>query len=44
MSPLIYSVSYNGAYLAAEAAITLVLLAVPAVRNALVQVKNQALS
>lgn len=42
MSPFIYSVSYNGAYLGAEAAITLILLAVPAVRKALAQVKTQA--
>ena len=43
MSPFIYSASYNGAYLGAEAAITLILLAVPAVRKALAQVKTQAL-
>lgn len=44
MSPLVYSVSYNGAYLAAEAAITIILLCVPAVRKALATVKTQALN
>ncbi len=44
MSPLVYSVVYNGSYLAAEAAITLILLAVPAMRKALAQVKTQAVS
>ncbi len=44
MSPLVYSITYNGSYLAAEAAITLILLAVPAMRSALAQVKTQALS
>lgn len=44
MSPLVYSITYNGSYLAAEAAITLVLLSVPAMRKALAQVKTQALA
>ena len=44
MSPLVYSVSYNGAYLAAEAAITIILLCVPAVKKALATVKTQALN
>ncbi|WP_051227003.1 energy-coupled thiamine transporter ThiT [Butyrivibrio sp. MC2013] len=38
-SVLIYSLSYNGLYIMAEAAITLAILAVPAVRKALVRVK-----
>ena len=44
MSPFVYSVTYNGSYLAAEAAITLILLCVPAVRKALATVKTQALN
>ena len=44
MSPFVYSVTYNGSYLAAEAAITLILLCVPAVRKALATVKTQALA
>ncbi len=42
--PLLYSLAYNGAYLAAEAAITLIVLAVPQVRNALTSVKQTAQS
>lgn len=44
MSPFVYSVTYNGSYLAAEAAITLILLCVPAVKKALATVKPQALA
>ncbi|MCR5295766.1 MAG: energy-coupled thiamine transporter ThiT [Lachnospiraceae bacterium] len=44
MSPLIYSISYNGSYLLAEAVITLILISVPAVKKALAQVKTQALA
>ncbi|MBR7017171.1 MAG: energy-coupled thiamine transporter ThiT [Lachnospiraceae bacterium] len=44
MSPFVYSVTYNGSYLAAEAAITLILLCVPAVKKALATVKTQALA
>lgn len=44
MNPFIYSVSYNGAYIAAEAAITIIVLLIPAVSKALAQVKNQARS
>lgn len=42
MSPLVYSLAYNGAYLAAEAALTIVVLLVPAVRSGLAQVKKMA--
>lgn len=42
MNPFVYSVSYNGAYLAAEAAITVIVLLVPAVSRALANVKNLA--
>ena len=42
MSPLVYSATYNGGYLGAEAAMTLVLLAIPAVRRGLAYVKGLA--
>ena len=42
MSPLTYSVAYNGGYLGAEAAMTLILLAIPAVRKGLNYVKGLA--
>ena len=41
MSPLGYSCAYNGAYLAAEAAITIIILLIPAVSKALAVVKRQ---
>lgn len=41
--PLPYSLAYNGSYIFAEAAITLVILAIPAVRKAFAQVKQLAL-
>ncbi|MCI1722344.1 MAG: energy-coupled thiamine transporter ThiT [Lachnospiraceae bacterium] len=44
MSPVIYSLSYNGVYIGAEAALTVVILLIPAVAKALTQVKNQALA
>jgi thiamine transporter len=44
MSPLVYAIVYNGSYLATEAAITIILLCVPAVRKALATVKTQALN
>ena len=44
MSPLVYAITYNGSYLAAEAAITLILHCVPAVKKALATVKPQALA
>ncbi len=40
-NPIIYSLAYNGAYLGAEAAITLVILALPPVQKALKYVKTQ---
>ena len=39
-NPLLYSICYNGAYIYAEAAITLVILAIPAVHKAIERVKN----
>ncbi len=42
MNPLAYSASYNGSYIAAEGAITIILLAVPAVHDALSRVKREA--
>lgn len=44
MSPLTYSLAYNGAYLGAEAAITLVLICIPPVAKAMKLVKNMAVS
>ena len=44
MSPVIYSLAYNGIYIGAEAALTVVILLIPAVAKALTQVKNQALA
>jgi thiamine transporter len=38
MSPLAYSVAYNGSYLAAEAALTIVVLLIPAVRNGIARI------
>lgn len=43
-APLPYSLVYNGIYVFAEAAITLVLLAIPAVRKGIGAVKKMALS
>lgn len=42
MSPLVYSMSYNGAYMFAEAALTLIILFLPPVKKALESVKQQA--
>ena len=42
MNPLAYSAAYNGSYIAAEGALTLILLAIPAVRIALNRVKAEA--
>lgn len=41
-SGVVYSLAYNGAYLGLEAAITIVILAIPAVRKALGHVKSFA--
>ena len=42
MSPLAYSAAYNGSYIAAEAALTIIVLLVPAVRTALNRIKTEA--
>ena len=42
-SPLPYSMAYNAIYIFAEAAITIILLFIPAVRNSLERVKKIAL-
>lgn len=39
-NPLLYSICYNGAYIYAEAAITIVILALPPVKHAVERVKN----
>ena len=39
-NPLLYSACYNGAYIYIEGAITLIILAIPAVRHALDRVNN----
>ena len=43
MNPAVYSFAYNGAYLFTEAAVTLVVIMIPAVSNALGSVKALAL-
>lgn len=42
MSPLVYSAAYNGAYIFGEAIVTVILLAIPAISNALARVKTMA--
>lgn len=42
--PLPYSLAYNAIYIFSEAAITIIILAVPAVRNALARIKTMAIS
>ncbi len=42
MAAPVYSLVYNGAYLGGEAVLTLVILAIPAVRNGLIKVKELA--
>lgn len=42
MGAVIYSLAYNGSYLAAEAAITLIIIAIPPVSKALKHVKHMA--
>ena len=44
MSPVIYSLCYNGIYIGAEAAMTIAVLLIPAVTHALGQVKTQAMA
>ncbi len=41
MNPLAYSAAYNGSYIAAEGALTIILLAVPAVHDALSRIKRE---
>ena len=43
-NPLPYSLAYNGSYIFSEAAITVIILAVPAVRNGIARIKAMALS
>jgi len=43
MSAPVYSLAYNGSYLGCEAAVTLVVLAIPAVQKAFARVKEMAL-
>ena len=44
MSPFTYAVAYNGSYIYAEGILTVIILLIPAVKNALAQVKNQAVA
>ncbi len=43
MSPFVYSAAYNGAYLAAEAVITIILISLPPVKKALEYVRKMAI-
>lgn len=43
-APLPYSLAYNGSYIFAEAIITVIILAVPAVQNGLARIKTMAIS
>ena len=43
-APLPYSLAYNGSYIFSEAAITVIILAIPAVRNGIARIKAMALS
>ena len=43
MTATVYCLLYNGAYLACEAAITLIVLALPPVRKVMGQLKTMAL-
>jgi thiamine transporter len=42
MNPAVYSAAYNGSYIAAEGAVTIILLMIPAVSNALSKIKKLA--
>lgn len=42
MHPLLYSVGYQASYLVPEAVITLIIISIPPVANALASVKKQA--
>ena len=43
-SPIPYSMAYNIIYIGAEAILTLIILSIPAVRTALINVKKAALN
>ena len=43
-APLPYSLAYNGSYIFTEAAITIIILAIPAVQNGLARIKTMAIS
>lgn len=43
-APLPYSLAYNAIYIFSEAAITIIILAIPAVRNAMARIKMMAIS
>lgn len=43
-APLPYSLAYNAIYIFSEAAITIIILAIPAVQNALARIKTMAIS
>ena len=40
-NPVLYSMAYNGSYIAAEGALTVALLAVPAVHSAINRIKQE---
>ena len=42
MNPVVYSAAYNGSYIAAEGALTIIVLLIPAVRNALNIIRREA--
>ena len=42
MSPMVYSILYNGGYLLAEAVVTVIIISIPAVKKALARVRQQA--
>lgn len=43
-APLPYSLAYNGSYIFSEAAITIIILAIPAVRDGMARIKKMALT
>ena len=43
MSPFAYSAAYNGMYIGAEAVLTIVVLLIPAVRQTMARIRNQAM-
>ena len=42
MTPLVYSVLYNGSYIYGEGALTIILLTLPAVKKTFVRIKGMA--